>query len=278
MHKLFLKKRDLFAQAFPKSLNRLIIAGNLLPMRKERLDVLLVNRGLTESREKAQLLIRAGQVWSGDVQICKPGHKFDDTIPLRVKELPRFVGRGGEKLDAAFEHFGLVVDGSDCLDTGASTGGFTDCMLQRGAKSVSTLDVGKGQLHWKLRNDPRVIVQEGINARYITKTDIPNEPSFCSVDVSFISLVKVLPAVVAVLADDAELVTLIKPQFEAGRDQVEKGGVVRDRAVHEAVIERVRSFGVEQLALEFVGVIESPLKGPAGNIEYLAYWKKSTAS
>lgn len=247
-------------------------------MTKERLDVLLVNRGLTESREQAQLLIRAGQVWSGDVQFCKPGHKFDDAIPLRVKALPRFVSRGGEKIDAAFEHFGLIIEGRECLDVGASTGGFTDCMLQRGAKSVSTLDVGKGQLHWKLRNDSRVAVQEGINARYITEADVSHKPSLATVDVSFISLTKVLPAVIGVLSDDAELVTLIKPQFEAGREQVEKGGVVRDPAVREAVVDRIKAFVTSELGLEFVGVIESPLKGPAGNIEYLAYWKKLKSS
>jgi len=242
---------------------------------KERLDTLVVKRGLVESREKAQRLILAGQVLVAGQLATKPGHSVDTELDITVKARPRFVGRGGEKLDAAFEAFGLAVEGRVCLDTGASTGGFTDCMLQRGAAQVYAVDVGRGQLHWRLRNDPRVTVMEGVNARYLDSASFVPPPEFAALDVSFISLTKVLPAVKDVLAGLGVLVTLIKPQFEAGREQVRRGGVVRDPAVHQEVLAHIRRFGEESLGLCWQGVCESPLKGPAGNTEFLAWWVKS---
>jgi 23S rRNA (cytidine1920-2'-O)/16S rRNA (cytidine1409-2'-O)-methyltransferase len=242
-------------------------------MPKQRLDILLVERRLAESREKAQRLIYAGQVLVNGQLASKPGHTFDTGVALEVKAGPRFVSRGGEKLEGAFETFGLKVAGLICLDVGASTGGFTDCLLQHGAAKVFAIDVGKGQLHWKLRNDPRVVVMEEVNARYLEPADLPERPGFAVVDVSFISLTKVLPAVIQTLNIPAELVTLIKPQFEAGRRDVKKGGVVRDEAVRVAIVEKIRVWGTQELGLEWLGVCESPLKGPAGNVEFLAHWK-----
>lgn len=242
-------------------------------MTKERFDHVVVQRGLAESREKAQGLIRAGQVLVNGQVLAKPGHSIAADAVIEVKAQPRFVSRGGDKLQGAFEAFHISVTGLVCLDAGASTGGFTDCLLQHGAAKVYAVDVGKGQLHWKLRNDPRVVVLEEVNARHLRPAQIPERPAFACVDVSFISLTKVLPAVIAVLQRPAELVTLIKPQFEAGRAEVGKGGVVRDPAVHQAVIARVRAWGSEQPGLAWQGVCESPIKGPAGNVEFLAHWR-----
>jgi 23S rRNA (cytidine1920-2'-O)/16S rRNA (cytidine1409-2'-O)-methyltransferase len=241
-------------------------------MRGSRLDLRLCTLRLAESREKAQRLIRAGAVLVNGVVCAKPAQEVQDDAAVEVKAPPRFVSRGGEKLDHAFEAFELRVEGLDCLDVGASTGGFTDCLLQRGAARVIALDVGQGLLDWRLRNDPRVAVREKVNARFLKPDDLPFRPAFASVDVSFISLTKVLPAVIAVLAPASHVVTLIKPQFEAGREQVGKGGVVRDPDVRDAVVETVRRFGVESRGLTCLGVCESPLKGPAGNTEYLAVW------
>lgn len=243
-------------------------------MAKERLDVILVKRGLAESREQAQRLVYAGQIRSNGEVLDKPGHKHEEDLALELESLPRFVSRGGLKLEEAFEKFGLNVAGMTCLDVGSSTGGFTDCMLQHGAAMVFAVDVGKGQLHWKIRSDERVVVMEGINARYLKPDDLKGVPEFATADVSFISLTKILPAVFGVLKKDATIVTLIKPQFEAGRGQVGKGGVVKDPVIHEEVVERIRRFGIEELGLECVGVVESPVKGPAGNVEFLAVWRK----
>lgn len=243
-------------------------------MSKQRLDNLVVERGLAESREQAKRLIMAAQVLVEGHPSTKPGHKIDSGCNLVIKNRQRFVSRGGDKMEAAFETFDLKVEGVTCMDVGASTGGFTDCLLQHGASEVFAIDVGKGQLHWKLRNDPRVVVMEGLNARYLKTEDVPGTPAFAVADVSFISLTKILPAVIDVLADGAELVTLIKPQFEAGRKQVRKGGVVKDPAVRQAVVEQIRKFGIEELQLEWRDVCESPVKGPAGNIEFLAWWRK----
>jgi 23S rRNA (cytidine1920-2'-O)/16S rRNA (cytidine1409-2'-O)-methyltransferase len=242
---------------------------------KVRLDVLVAECGLAESREQAQRLVLAGQVTVDGAVAVKPGHKFDSGALIHVKERQRFVGRGGEKMEAAFEAFGLNVEGMVCIDIGSSTGGFTDCLLQHGALQVFAVDVGKGQLHWKLRNDPRVTVMEKINARYLKKGDFAAEPGFAAVDVSFISLTKVLPAVIQVLVPGAEMVTLIKPQFEARREQVEKGGVIRDPAVRIEVADRIRRFGTDELGLQWLESLESPLKGPAGNVELLVHWRKS---
>ena len=239
---------------------------------KQRLDALLVIRQLCESREKAQRLIRAGQVLVRGEPATKPGHTYPGDTPIELKQQERFVSRGGNKLEAAFTAFDLNVMGQVAIDIGASTGGFTDCLLQHGAIKVYSFDVGKGQLHWKLRQDPRVLVHENVNARYLTAADLDDQPTFCVMDVSFISLTKVLPAVVSVLATGATLVTLIKPQFEAGPKNVQKGGVVRDPAVRTEVVERIREYGIRELGLQFHGVCESPLRGPAGNVEYLAQW------
>ena len=241
---------------------------------KERLDVLLVNRGLAASREKAKAVIMAGIVYVDGQKEDKAGSTFADTVNIEVRgNTLKYVSRGGLKLEKAMSHFDLTLAGKVCMDVGASTGGFTDCMLQNGAVKVYSIDVGHGQLDWKLRNDERVVCMERTNIRYVVPEDIGESPAFVSIDVSFISLTKVLGPVRQLLADDGEIVCLIKPQFEAGREKVGKKGVVRDPAVHLEVIESVMqyasSIGFEILHLEF-----SPIKGPEGNIEYLLHLKK----
>jgi 23S rRNA (cytidine1920-2'-O)/16S rRNA (cytidine1409-2'-O)-methyltransferase len=243
-------------------------------MPRIRLDLLVVQQGHAESREKAQGLIRAGRVRVGGHPQTKPGHVYPDDTVLEVEASDRFVSRGGEKLETAFANFPLDVTGKIAVDVGASTGGFTDCLLQRGARKVFALDVGHGQLHWRLRQDPRVVVHEGINCRRLDAAMFDETPEFAVVDVSFISLELILPALDGILTSPAELVTLIKPQFEAGREQVGKNGVVRDPAVHQEVIERIKQYGESQLGLVWCGVCESAIKGPAGNTEFLAWWKK----
>jgi 23S rRNA (cytidine1920-2'-O)/16S rRNA (cytidine1409-2'-O)-methyltransferase len=244
-------------------------------MAKERLDVLLVTLGLAASREKAQRLILAGAVRVKGQVADKPGRLHDAGDPVEVEGGERFVSRGGGKLDAAFERFGLDVKGLVCADIGASTGGFTDCLLQHGAAKVYALDVGRGLLDWKLRQDPRVVVREQVNARYLTRDDIPEPFLFAVVDVSFISLTLILPPVTTLIEPGGQLVTLIKPQFEAGKERVGKGGVVRDPAVREDVVRRVREFGEGRLPLRWLGACESPVHGPAGNIEFLAWWTRT---
>jgi 23S rRNA (cytidine1920-2'-O)/16S rRNA (cytidine1409-2'-O)-methyltransferase len=243
-------------------------------MSRIRLDQRVADLQLAESREKAQRLIMAGCVTVNGRVETKPSHAVppDGVVALTARE--RFVSRGGEKLEAAFQHFKLDVAGLVCVDIGASTGGFTDCLLQHNAARVYAVDVGKGQLHWKLRTDPRVVVMDGVNARYLEPADLPDAPAFASVDVAFISLTKILPAVTEVLAGAGCIVSLIKPQFEAGRKEVGRGGVVRDEAVRARVVEDIRAFGTAELGLEWVGVCPSPLEGPAGNVEFLACWKK----
>ncbi len=246
-------------------------------MQKERLDVLLVERGLVESREQAKRLVLAGAVRVGGHPHYKAGMRVPVDADLTLQSGPRFVSRGGEKLLKAFTAFGFGVRGMRGLDVGASTGGFTDCLLQHGAEHVVAADVGRGQLHMRLRNDPRVTVLERCNIRYLQAADLPYVPAFAVFDVSFISLELVLPPVVALLMGGGELVTLIKPQFEAGRDQVGRGGVVRSDAVRQAVLDRIRVFGENKLSLQWLGCVESPLRGPAGNVEYLVWWRKPTA-
>ena len=241
---------------------------------KERLDVLLVNRGLAASREKAKAVIMAGIVYVDGQKEDKAGATFVDTVNIEVRgNTLKYVSRGGLKLEKAMSHFGLSLEGKVCMDVGASTGGFTDCMLQNGAVKVYSIDVGHGQLDWKLRNDPRVVCMGRTNIRYVTPEDIGEPASFVSIDVSFISLTKVLTPVRELLAENGEIVCLIKPQFEAGREKVGKKGVVRDPKVHLEVIRAVMDFasciGFEILHLEF-----SPIKGPEGNIEYLLHLKK----
>lgn len=243
---------------------------------KERLDILLVKRNLASSREKAKAVIMAGAVYVNGQKEDKAGAAFPDTVQIEVRghTLP-YVSRGGLKLEKALSHFGLELAGRVCMDVGASTGGFTDCMLQNGAVKVYAVDVGHGQLDWRLRNDGRVVCMERTNIRYMVPGDIEEPPSFISVDVSFISLTKVLGPIKELLADGGEVVCLIKPQFEAGREKVGKKGVVRDAAVHLEVIEKViahaRSIGFAASHLEF-----SPIKGPEGNIEYLLHLETSS--
>lgn len=238
-----------------------------------RLDQLLVQQHGIESREKAQALIRAGRVQVKGQPATKPGLQVPVEVAVMIEATPRYVGRGGEKLEAALAHFQIDVTDAIAIDVGASTGGFTDCLLQHGAAHVYAVDVGKGQLHWNLRQDERVTVHEGCNARYLESNRFVPPPQIAVVDVSFISLTKVLPAVTNLLARPGQAVTLIKPQFEAGREQVGKGGVVRDPLVHEQVIAQIRQFGEETLAWQWLGLCCSPIKGPAGNTEFLAYWR-----
>ncbi len=241
---------------------------------KNRLDTLMVLQGLAESKEQAQRLILAGEVRVNNQVATKAGHKFPDDVLLTVASQPRFVSRGGEKLEGAFAAFPTFdVTNKVCIDVGASTGGFTDCLLQHGAARVIALDVGKGQLHWKIRQDPRVKVIESFNARYLRPSDLPEQPQIGVTDVSFISLKLILPPMSDVLPPGGEILSLIKPQFEAGRQHVPKG-VVRDPAVREAVVSDIRAFGCEMLNLHWLGCVPSPLRGPEGNIEFLAHWRK----
>ena len=238
--------------------------------------MLLVERGLAESREKAKAIIMAGEVFVDGQREDKAGTSFPEKVVIEVKGSPlKYVSRGGLKLEKAMTHFDVTLEGKVCMDVGASTGGFTDCMLQNGAKKVYAVDVGNGQLAWKLRNDERVVCMEKTNIRYVTPEDVADKINFSSIDVSFISLTKVLGPVKELLSDDGQIVCLIKPQFEAGREKVGKHGVVRDSAVHLEVIEKVIDFaisiGFEVLNLEF-----SPVKGPEGNIEYLLHLQKHT--
>lgn len=241
---------------------------------KERLDVLLVQRKLAPSREKAKAVIMSGNVYVQGQKEDKAGSMFPDTVSIEVKGSPLpYVSRGGWKLEKALHCFPIYLEGKICMDVGASTGGFTDCMLQNGAVKVFAIDVGHGQLDWKLRQDARVVCMEKTNIRYVTKEDIEELIDFASIDVSFISLEKVFGPVHSLLSDDGQVVSLIKPQFEAGRGQVGKKGVVRDPSIHREVIERVLSyavsFGFSPRHLEY-----SPVKGPEGNIEYLLHLYK----
>lgn len=244
-------------------------------MKKVRLDVLLVNRFLAESREKAKAIIMSGNVFVGGQREDKAGTTFDENVNIEVRgSTLKYVSRGGLKLEKAIEKFLINLNGKTCMDIGASTGGFTDCMLQNGAVKVYSVDVGHGQLDWKLRQDDRVIVMEKTNARYLEEKDIDEKIEFASADVSFISLTKIIPAVKKLLDEKGEMVCLIKPQFEAGRDKVGKKGVVKDKSVHREVVLNIMDFvlkeGFDILNLDF-----SPIKGPEGNIEYLIHIKKN---
>ena len=242
---------------------------------KERLDVLLVNKGIFESREKARAAIMAGQIYVDDQKVDKAGEKVKvaANIEFRGDTLP-YVSRGGLKLEKAINNFGLNLEGKTCMDIGASTGGFTDCMLQNGAVKVFSIDVGYGQLAWKLRVDPRVVCIERTNVRYIKFEDIGEYADFASIDVSFISLTKVIPPVLEVLTEEGSIVALIKPQFEAGREKVGKKGVVKEPATHIEVINKVVDF-VTGLDLKILTLDFSPITGPEGNIEYLLYFTKA---
>ncbi len=241
---------------------------------KKRLDLALFEQGYAESREKAKALIMSGIVYVNDQKEIKAGRdiKDDDVIEVRGSAL-KYVSRGGLKLEKAMQSFPIDLNEKFCMDIGASTGGFTDCMLQNGASKVYSIDVGYGQLAWKLRSDERVVNLERTNFRYVTKETIPEDIDFASVDVSFISLKLILPVMHTLLKDGGEAVCLIKPQFEAGRENVGKKGVVRDPAIHETVIKTIAEFANEQ-CFEVLGLEHSPVKGPEGNIEYLMYIKK----
>lgn len=241
---------------------------------KKRLDIALFERGFAESREKAKALIMSGIVYVNDQKEIKAGRdiKTDDIIEVRGSTL-KYVSRGGLKLEKAMESFPISLEGKICMDIGASTGGFTDCMLQNGAVKVYSIDVGYGQLAWKLRSDERVVNLERTNFRYVTREQIPDEVDFASVDVSFISLKLILPVMYQLLKADGEAVCLIKPQFEAGRENVGKKGVVRDPVVHENVIKTIAEFANSQ-KFSVLGLEHSPVKGPEGNIEYLMYLRK----
>ena len=244
---------------------------------KKRLDIIITERGLMPSREKARAAIMAGTVYVNGEKEDKPGSMFQEEAEVEVRgnAIP-YVSRGGLKLEKAMNVFGLSLDNKICMDIGASTGGFTDCMLKCGAAKVYAVDVGYGQLAWSLRTDPRVVCMERTNIRYVKPEDIGEMLDFASVDVSFISLTKVLPAAIALLKDGAEMACLIKPQFEAGREKVGKKGVVRDPAVHEEVIARITGFASSN-GFTVLGLTWSPVKGPEGNIEYLVHLRKNAA-
>lgn len=244
---------------------------------KERLDKLLVERGLTETRAKAQALILAGQVFSQEQRLEKAGQLVSIDAPLAIKEQMPFVSRGGLKLTAALDYFGVDVTGKVCLDIGASTGGFTDCLLQRRAARVVALDVGHGQLDWKIRQDARVEVRENINARYLQPEDFNEQFDMVVGDVSFISLTKILPVVPPLLKPSALVITLIKPQFEVGRSEVGKGGIVRDEIAQQRVVAEIVEFAAS-IGLRSRGVIDSPILGMDGNREFLACFEAAATS
>lgn len=242
---------------------------------KERLDVLLVQQGYATSREKAKAIIMAGQVYVDGQKEDKAGSMFKEEAKIEVRgNTLKYVSRGGLKLEKALQTFPLDLRGKICADIGASTGGFTDCMLQNGAKKVYAVDVGYGQLDWKLRNDERVVCMERTNARYLTREEIPDELDFASIDVSFISLKLIFTALYGLLREGGEIACLIKPQFEAGREKVGKKGVVRDPAVHLEVLEHFLIHAKEN-HFTVLGITYSPIRGPEGNIEYLGFLRKS---
>jgi 23S rRNA (cytidine1920-2'-O)/16S rRNA (cytidine1409-2'-O)-methyltransferase len=247
------------------------------PDQPERIDKLLVQRGLADSRTKAQAMVMAGVVLVNEQRVDKPSDSFPVNAEIRIKggddPASRYVGRGGLKLEAALREFEIDATGLECLDVGASTGGFTDCLLQHGARYVVSIDVGHNQIDWRLRTDARVEVKEGVNARYLTPSDFQNSFDLVVMDVSFISATKILPAIIPLLKADGRLVVLVKPQFEVGRGEVGKGGIVRDPEKHARVIEEVNR-AAKELGLFARNVIESPLRGADGNVEFLALYEK----
>lgn len=239
-----------------------------------RLDLAILERGLAESRQKAQALIMSGRVSVNGKMVDKPGYRIKEEDEIEVKEPDRpYVSRGGLKLEAALKYFGIDVTGQVAMDVGASTGGFTDCLLRNGAKRVYAIDVGRGQLHWKLRNDERVICMEGTNIRYLDKSRISEPVQLAVADTSFISLEKVLPKVMEIVENGGTVIALIKPQFEVGREKVSKGGVVKDPVARREAIDKIAKFS-RSIGFEVLGVTESPLRGPKGNIEYFICLRK----
>ena len=238
---------------------------------KQRLDLLLVERGLVESRERAQRAIMAGLVTVAGQRMEKAGSRVDADVALALEAGPRYVGRGGLKMEGALQGFGIKPEGWTCLDVGASTGGFTDCLLQHGALRVYAADVGHSQLDWKIRSDPRVVVLEKVNCRYLTESEVPEPVDLLVVDVSFISLTLILPAALARVKIGGMAVVLIKPQFELAREDVGRGGIVRDPALHQKAVERIQNWVALHPNLEWRSILESPIKGGDGNVEYLAW-------
>jgi 23S rRNA (cytidine1920-2'-O)/16S rRNA (cytidine1409-2'-O)-methyltransferase len=251
------------------------------PDQAERIDKLLVQRGLADSRTKAQAMVMAGVVLVNEQRIDKPSDSFPVNAEIRIKggddPSSRYVGRGGLKLEAALREFQIDATGLDCLDVGASTGGFTDSLLQHGARHVVSIDVGHNQIDWRLRTDARVEVREGVNARYLVPSDFQDRFDLIVMDVSFISATKIFPAIIPLLKADGRLIVLIKPQFEVGRGEVGKGGIVRDPEKHARVIEEVNR-AASELGLLARNVIESPLRGADGNVEFLALYEKSQST
>ena len=244
-------------------------------MKRARIDKLLVERGLAQSRTKAQALVMAGVVLVDEQLVRKPSESFLPEANIRIKDADdpasRYVGRGGLKLEAALREFHIDVTGLTCLDVGASTGGFTDCLLQHGASKVVAVDVGHNQLDWKLRSDPRVEFREGVNARYLKPEDFDEKFDLATIDVAFISATMILPAVVPLLTNQGRIITLIKPQFEVGKGEVGKGGIVTDPSKHQRVVDEVNR-AAEELGLRVCGVIRSPIRGAEGNVEFLALY------
>ena len=238
---------------------------------KERADALLVSRGLCDSREQAKRLILAGEVMAGTTVVAKPSTKLSDDAELTVKKRPKFVGRGGLKMEGALDRFDIDPTGMTCLDVGASTGGFTDCLLQRGAVKVHAVDVGTNQLAWKLRSDSRVVVKEKFNARHMTPDDIGEPIDLAVTDVSFISLTKILPPMFDTLKVNGQIVCLIKPQFELNREDISKGGIVRDPALHQRAVDKIHQFVTDELGHTWIESIDSPITGTDGNREFLAW-------
>ncbi len=243
-------------------------------MGKERLDQIILNRGMSDSREKAKRLILAGEVRVEGIDgLLKPGQKVSSDAEIIIKNRPKYVGRGGLKLERALDEFQINPDGKIVLDAGASTGGFTDCLLQRGAAKVYAYDVGKNQLAWKIRSDPRVVSREGFNIRHMTPSDLPEQVDLVVIDVSFISLTLILGPVFSVLKEAGEVICLIKPQFELKREQVGKGGIVREPGLHQEAISKIKNFVTNNLEKDWQGIVESPISGTDGNIEFLAWLK-----
>ncbi|MFL2859202.1 MAG: TlyA family RNA methyltransferase [Pontiellaceae bacterium] len=241
-------------------------------MQKKRLDQLLVDKNLSESKEKAQRLIYAGMILVNDKIANKPGHKFLVDSKITSKGNLKFVGRGGLKLEEAYNNFNFIISNKICIDIGSSTGGFSDFLLQNNAKKIYAVDCGTNQLHWNIRNNDKVIVMEKTNARYLTNKDITEQIDLCVIDVSFISLKKIIPPILPLLKANADIITLIKPQFEAEKNLVKKGGVIFDKEIHKNIIDDIKCFCTNELKLKFINICTSPIKGPAGNTEFLAYW------
>lgn len=248
-------------------------AGPMTKPKKARIDTVLVERGFFSSREQAQRAIMAGEVRVGDAVIDKASTKIGEDAAVSVEAAPAYVGRGGVKLEGALRHFSIPVDGLTALDIGASTGGFTDCLLQKGARKVYAIDVGHGQLAWKIRNDPRVVVREKLNARFLSRSDIPEPIDLCVIDVSFISLTLILPKAFELVTPNGMLLALIKPQFELGAAEVGRGGIVREPALHEKAQEKIREF-VLKAAHEVIGIVPSDITGTDGNQEFFICVRK----